>query len=40
MFKDNDSISSDPINSTVAELESYMKSLEDESNIKDQSGIE
>lgn len=39
MFKENDDISSEPINSSLAELESYMKSLEEESNIKDESGV-
>lgn len=40
MFKDNDNLSSEPINSSVAELESYIKSLEEEANIKDTSGVE
>jgi hypothetical protein len=40
MFKENEDVSSEPVNSSVAELESYVKSLEEESNIKDQSGVE
>jgi len=40
VVKDNDKISADPINTCVAELESYIKSLEDEANIKDAAGVE
>jgi hypothetical protein len=39
IIKDNDKISVDPINVCAAELDSYIKSLEDEATIKDAAGV-
>jgi hypothetical protein len=40
IVKDNDKISSDAIDTCVAELDAYVKTLEDETNIKDAAGVD
>lgn len=40
MLKENDKITHTSIDTCIAELESYMKSIEEETTIKDTSGVE